>query len=76
MKTRISLTIVIADARHCSNDCPGMSNDAKLCVFFREPLVWDARRKRHGNHRLEQCKQADAPIKPSRLVETYEQSEV
>ena len=56
---RIALAIVVSDDTHCSNDCPGMSNDAQRCKFFGQALTWDPRRKVHGNHRLEQCQSAD-----------------
>lgn len=58
---RVSLPIVVADERHCSNDCPGMSNDASRCRFFEQRLTWDKRRKSHGNERLEECKAAELP---------------
>lgn len=56
---RITLDIIVSDDRHCSNDCPGMSDDAGRCLFFQEPLTWNKRRKVHGNVRLAQCVRAE-----------------
>lgn len=54
----VSVTVV-ATVTYCSNDCPGMSNDAAYCNYFEQPLRWDKRRLQHGNRRLAACKRAE-----------------
>jgi hypothetical protein len=36
-----------------------MSHDAKQCLLFNADLIWDKRKKRNGNKRLEACKEAE-----------------
>lgn len=55
MKERAVLLKVIATVRHCSNDCPFMSNDAKYCTAFNKELKWDKNRVVNGNRRLSEC---------------------
>jgi hypothetical protein len=62
MNKRIILE-VIGTSRHCSNDCPLMSYDAKYCYGFSEGLEWDKKRAHNGNRRLAECLQAELKAK-------------
>jgi len=57
-KRRIAVFIE-ANGRYCNNDCPFMSNDAKRCKAFDEPLFWKTGKLTNGNIRLDKCRRAE-----------------
>ena len=62
LKVRLVALEVIATVRHCSNDCPHMSNDAKRCNAFGKDLRWDPKKAVNGNRRLRVCLRAELDV--------------
>ena len=62
MNERKVILQVIATVKHCSNDCPFMSNAADYCTAFKKSLTWDARRLVNGNYRLSVCLKAERDV--------------
>jgi hypothetical protein len=63
VKTRLVALEVIATVKHCSNDCPHMSLDAKHCNAFGKDLRWDDKRVVNGNRRLHACLRAELDVR-------------
>jgi hypothetical protein len=62
---RTLIVFVEASARHCSNDCPQMTTDAKRCTLYNKDLTWDPKKKCDGNKRLLECKRAEKDYRSS-----------
>lgn len=48
---------IMANGRHCDNNCGFMSHDAKRCSLFGE-LTWDCKKEINGNTRPAACRKA------------------
>ena len=63
-RERLVALVILSAERHCDNSCDGMSIDAQRCDRFDQHLVWDKRKKKPGNKRVEACIKAEQRAHP------------